>query len=430
MSLFAMAYAVSLVGIGVLLILQFRLRMIGTFSMFAYLSVLVMLRPMLILSGLDTPQMANEFTDLNAAATEALLIAMVWGVVFTLIAYASRGRFGRALSWAFPMGPAEPDLRRVVFVAIALTLLSLGITMALLGRFGGFSGMIYAAKIEKALTGQYLLRQIALLSAIVSAYGLLVAAPLGRRRLTVLFAAMVLANLFANFAWGARGPIAYLFLAMLLAWHVRISPLRLSKVVVMFVVLGTCLALLGEVRKAAVVSRTGADWGADSVVAEVSRSLHLAEFDALALAVQDAGDKFEFRMGADLVNGALAMVPRSILPNRQAFNVGAWFRQIYQPGVINGWPVTVIGDWYVNFSYVGVLFGAVLSGFVAGAMDIAYRNPRANTWHAVFGPVLGLLMFDGGVGPGTPQQIVLTIIPLTLLGWFLRLNSGTARSRR
>lgn len=429
MTLFAMTYAASVVVIGFLLFLQFRLRMVGTFSMFAYLSVLVMLRPILLLSGLDTPQMANAFTDLNATMAEALIIAMVWGVIFTAVAYTSRGRFGRSLSWVFPMGPAEPNLKRVILVAAALTLLSLGITLSLLERFGGFSGMVYAAKIEKALAGQYLLRQIALLSAIVSAYGLLVAAPLGRRWMTVLFAVMVLANLFANFAWGARGPIAYLFLAMLLAWHMRITPLRLSRVMVMFVVLGTCLALLGEVRKSAVVSRTGADWGADSVVAEVSRSLHLVEFDALALAVQDAGDRFDFRMGADFVNGVLAMVPRSILPDRRAFNVGAWFRQVYQPMAINGWPVTVIGDWYVNFSYIGVLLGAVLSGYVAGAMDIAYRGPRTHTWHAVFGPVLGLLMFDGGVGPGTPQQILMTIIPLTLLGWFLRFNSGTVPSK-
>jgi oligosaccharide repeat unit polymerase len=232
----------------------------------------------------------------------------------------------------------------------------------------------------------------------------------------------------ASFAWGNRGNIAYILIAGALSWHVLIAPLRPIRVLIGAAILFVALFAMGNLREARLEALTGTPYSERSLTRSLSNSLHLAEFDALSLAIKDAGSRYELREGADFRNGILAMVPRQILPEREIFNVGGWFRQVYEPGKVNGWPVTVIGDWFVNFGWIGVVLGAALSGAVAGLFDSAYSRVSSRTWDAVLAPVLGILILKGGVGTGAPQQIVLTLIPLAILSLALRLRGKTGRA--
>ena len=131
------------------------------------------------------------------------------------------------------------------------------------------------------------------------------------------------------------------------------------------------------------------------------------------------GDKFDFRNGLDFINGLLSWIPRFLYPSKEAFDVGSWLRQVYDPTQVNGWPPSIPAAWYVNFGPIGILLGTMISGMAIATFDAHYRDTRT-PWNATMGAMLTLLMAGSGIQTAFPQQIVLTLIPIWLLSIGLR----------
>ena len=53
---------------------------------------------------------------------------------------------------------------------------------------------------------------------------------------------------------------------------------------------------------------------------------------------------------------------------------GKWFRQVYEPKKINGSPMGAGALWYLNFGWLGLLLGGLLSGLVIGLVSAAQRR--------------------------------------------------------
>ncbi|OOY13480.1 hypothetical protein BMG00_06825 [Thioclava marina] len=427
------AYALTLIVALTSLVLLYRAGMLSAVAMLLYLCVLLLIRPLTLFSGLDMPQPANAFDDVALDAALALLAALLWIGLFTLCALAMRAYLPRLGAAFLPRPVSTPDPARLRLFAAGLALLAGAITAGFVLQSGSPGAFIYRVKVAREMSGLFLFLHLAVLSLMLSLYGLLeeirrAETPARRRSAFLFYAPLLLIAMGASFAWGNRGNIAYILIAGALSWHVLIAPLRPIRVLIGAAILFVALFAMGNLREARLEALTGTPYSERSLTRSLSNSLHLAEFDALSLAIKDAGNRYELREGADFRNGILAMVPRQILPERQIFNVGGWFRQVYEPGKVNGWPVTVIGDWFVNFGWIGVVLGAALSGAVAGLFDSAYSRVSSRTWDAVLAPVLGILILKGGVGTGAPQQIVLTLIPLAILSLALRLRGETGRA--
>jgi hypothetical protein len=402
----------------------------GFITALAVLAILipqVYARPLLFFLGLDTPYPYNYFGETEwGSAALALLITTLWAGLF----FASHHIFYQPLK---PFRRLLPDVRcaikpaRLLTVAFGVTALGVMLTWMEIAKQGSLVRFIYAVKIGKEMAGSYVIREISVVAAIMCILAIIICVReartlrSSRRRWQAWFAfGLFIVNLAFNYAWGNRYNIAMLMAVFGLGWHYSVTRLNLYRVGMYVLLAGTALQLLKGVRNAAVEDALGREIiRGQSFWLDVSTSLHFNQFDAFMLALRDAGELFPIREGKDFINGLLSWVPRAWFPEKETFHIGGWFRRLYEPTKANGWPITTMGSWYVNFGFFGIVAGAVISGMVAAVFDGAYRRAKLLPWHAVIGSGLAFLMFDGGVPPGFVQKIFLLVIPLAALSFVL-----------
>ena len=414
-----------------------RLRRPAGVAIFAILAAQLHVRPAFIIFGLDDLYPYGHFEpDPWWAMATASFAGLVW-LVFVIVGYEALKLPARALAPLLPQAPARPDRRLVALAGVILTSISVGITALLIHQFGSLAQFTYSVKVGKELTGSYGFMQLTVLAALVCAYGLFLTVGQGPRGCrpsvvaTTGFLVLIAANLAANYAWGNRYNIALTVFVIALGWHYYVRPFRVREILIGGIAFAALLQGLKYVRMALLGEAINEqlDFG-ESFWLSLSLSLHFGQFDAFVLALKDAGTLFDFRHGQDFWNGLISWVPRAILPDRESYHIGAWFRQVYEPETINGWPITVLGSWYVNFGVIGLGLGAVLSGMLAAAVDYAYRGVSLQAWHALVGPGLAFFLFDGGINTGFPQALITIALPLGLLALALRVMPHRSQGKR
>ncbi|MET0070413.1 MAG: O-antigen polymerase [Candidatus Thiodiazotropha sp.] len=386
----------------------------------------VFVRPVIFFAGLDEP-FPHEFFggyDWHLIAM-GILLATAWIVIFSI----THILIYRPLTPFTPLLPqvnVQINTKILFFVALFTTLLGVVLTTALILNAGSVGNFIFQVKVEKALRGTYLIRTISVLGAIFSILSILYYEKKVRttnkklRRMVYLSAILFIINLTFNYLWGNRYNIAMLSFALGIGWHYLIQRISVLRVIVLVLIAAAILQALKTFRTEAVYDALDVDiQSTRSFWLDISTSLHLSQFDAFILAFRDAGDRFPFREGKDFINGLLAWVPRELYPEKETYHVGGWFRRVYQPKMVNGWPITTIGSWYVNFGIFGIVFGGIVSGIFASLFDASYRSVTKSYWQAAIAPSMALLLFDGGVGTGFFQDIVLIMIPIYLLSFIL-----------
>jgi hypothetical protein len=397
--------------------------------------ILTYVRPLLYFFGLDEPFPAEWFgPEIWDLVADALMLSGLWVATLTLTCCIVMPYM--PTKGLFPQAPAQPDMQRVVAGAILATLFGFAGTAFLAIQAGGLAQFIFAVKISKDLAGFYVVREISTVSVIICYYALFLtmtddfSKPLSaklRQRTVWLLVALIALNFAVNFAWGNRYNIALEMLIGMAGWHFVVRKITFSGLAIIGSSALVFLHALRTVRNTAVGAVTGREISDRSDLwTDLSTSLHLVEFDALMLAMRDAGDKFDFRWGQELVSGLLAWIPRAIWPDKQVFHIGGWFRRLYQPEIVNGWPVTTQGGWYLQFGWTGVLMGGIASGFVIALVSAAYRDYRINPWHAAAGFGISFLMIGTGFGFGVFQQVILLLVPI----WIFTVYLKVAKHRR
>ncbi|WDQ17492.1 oligosaccharide repeat unit polymerase [Rhodopirellula sp. P2] len=427
---------------GVSFLLFFFLRFIkaGNIAASAVLGILipqVFVRPVIFFFGFDRPFPYEYFESEEWVLVGiALVAASVWILVFS-ITHMLMIRPMATLGNLFPHPPSNSSLNILLLVTIFTTGIGLLATGRLISNAGSIARFMYNVKIEKELSGFYVVREISVVGAIFASLAFVSFAKLiktrGKTKNRILFmsASVVLlaTNLACNYFWGNRYNIAMLVIALAGGWHFSVSSMKLRYIVALALIVAAGLQGLKAHRNFSVATVAERETDRDqSFWLDISTSLHFTQFDAFMLALRDAGDRFDFRDGKDFINGMLSWIPRQLYSDKESFHVGKWFRQVYYPNVVNGWPVTTIGSWYVNFGGWGILFGGLISGLTAAVFDSAFQNVRGSPWRATMGWVLALLLFDGGVGTGFVQRLFLIFLPVILLAVTLRLfRVGCAR---
>jgi oligosaccharide repeat unit polymerase len=386
----------------------------------------VYVRPIIFFMGFDEP-FPYEFLGGNnwELITMGLLLATAWIVLFSIahiILYKPLIPFAPLL----PQVNVQINSKILFAIALFTTLLGLILTSKLILSSGSIGNFMFQVKIEKAFAGSYVIRGISIVSAIFSVLSILYYEKKAKdeniklRKMVYFSAILFLINLSINYFWGNRYNIAMLTFALGIGWHYYIKRISMVRLIVLVIIAASILQSLKSIRIDVVSSALGRNVNSNhSFWLDISTSLHLSQFDAFILAFRDAGDRFPFREGKDFINGLLAWIPREFYPEKETFYIGGWFRRVYQPETVNGWPITTIGSWYVNFGIFGIVFGSILSGIFASVFDASYRIVSRSYWQAAVAPSMALLMFDGGVGTGFVQNFVLIMIPIYLLSFVL-----------
>jgi hypothetical protein len=393
-------------------------------------------RPLLMALGLDTP-FPDRYFDMATAASLAA-VSLMWLsaflACFAVGCYVMYERVAPAGSLFFAR--RQPSLTRMLWVTSALTLLASVISVAMVARFGGVGGFITAVKVEKSLAGLYFLKLPAAVGSVVAVATYLQVR--STRNLVLrgagrLALACAVIDGFGVFIWGQRSTLVILGVMFLLGLSenstVAARPARVAVRVVLAVAIVISVSLgLRIARDTLIGGQVQAVVAKSNLWRQMSIGTNSIYFDSSMLAFRDWPALHDYRAGADFGRGAAGLVPRIAWEGKPDTVVaGKWFRQVYQPDIVNGWPVGTPTLWWLNFGPLGILIGGLLSGLWFGWMRRAQRNSAVTGLNTGIAMVAAIYVFELGLGAEWPVGFLPWVLPLWLTTVFVT-RRGDARS--
>lgn len=389
-------------------------------------------RAVIVGFGLDELFPDYLFSTGSSATVRANLVLVLF-LVAVMVGIAAGNATRAKGTWFFPTFDQHPAPRRYLLVATLLTLLSTAIALTLMSRFGGFSGLLRAGKIDKDLAGLYFLNIAPDTAAMVSAACFLDTLRRRERRLTpgqrvraLSSAGLALLNGVWVFAFGARSVlaiVAFVLLAGSVTFGARGDVDRTSRrrlwmrLALVGVVAATVIVGLRFARDIITRGEPNKNLADQSLLRQASVASNATTYDAYVLAVRDWPRAHAYRGGEDFYIGATAVVPRALWSDKPANVVpGRWFRQVYEPAYENGWPMGAVGEWYLNFGLAGVAAGGLVTGALLGLAARALRNAKSHPLAFVATGVICLQVLDTGFGSQTALKWVTWCLPLMLVG--------------
>jgi hypothetical protein len=399
-------------------------------------------RPVLFSLGLDHPFPEELFdgpenADLVVRTALGLSLFLAIALLGVAAVTVSRGR---------GFGPffieREVDLRRAAIVVAVLTAVSALVSAYLLARFGSVGRMISAAKYDKALAGLYVLRTFPAVGAVVATATFIDArarSGVSRRFTTLVLIAAVL-DAFFVFLWGSRSVLVIVGATLILGLRGRgsVQGRRTAsvtsketrrrrgrqRVVVRLMLAGLLVVAVAQGLRVARDDLTHGE--VQSVYADAgwARQASLATnsilFDASMLSFRDWPEHYRYRNGEDFYAGAVGVVPRFLWHGKPtAITPGKWFRQVYEPGKVNGWPMGAAALWYLNFGWWGLVVGGLVSGVALGLVAAAQRRRPSNGFNTAVGVVVGVYVLGLGWDSETLIRSVIWLVPLWLAGRYI-----------
>ncbi|MGB3184912.1 MAG: hypothetical protein WBG36_03895 [Ornithinimicrobium sp.] len=409
------------------------------FLFFVVFAMFYGLRAVLVGTGLDSLNpdylfVTSDQTQLVAAALFHMDLFLASFIGAAWFATRSKSATGGVLFMS--QRPAQLLMNRAVASLTVLTLLT---TASLVFTYGGIGTFMAAAKLDKALAGQYVLKLPAMLGSFISAAAVIDALQTGppkRRRMALLLACTAF-NALCVFAWGQRS-VVVVVMAMLILGAVagRDAP-QLSKgriigrVLLAGVIVITASFCLRVVRDITIHDDgPGTDFASSTTWRQLSVSVNGVYFDASALAFRDWPSLYSYRGGQDFIDGGSGTVPRVLNPDKPEPLVGRAFRQVYEPEVANGWPVGTPTIWYLNFGLPGVIFGGMLSGALVGFVSRRCWAAPASGINVAVSIIVSIYVLQLGVSSETLFRLVLWLGPLAPVLWILRSSDRQRPDRR
>ncbi|KQY55561.1 hypothetical protein ASD66_19800 [Nocardioides sp. Root151] len=393
-------------------------------------------RPLLFVLGLDGPHPGELFPPAGFShVLTRTLLGLTLYLFFVLVGIAAVLRSG-VRGWGPFFADHEVDLRRSLNVTLILTALGLVISAYLVARYGGVGGVIRAGKYDKELAGLYVLRSFSAVGAVVAATTFIDFRRQGSssRLLTTVPLVCAFANAFFVFIWGGRSTLIVVGATLVLGMQARRRrdrPVHRQRVLVRLLI-AVVLVIVGAsgmrmARDTLTHGEVQAGYASSSAWRQASVGTNSIYFDAAMLSFRDWPSRQQFRGGDDFYKGLVGVVPRAVWRDKPVgIPPGKWFRQVYEPRKINGWPMGAGALWYLNFGWLGLPLGGLISGLIVGLVAAAQRRrPRSgfNTGVAVIAAVFVLPL---GWDNQTLMKFIIWLVPM----WVLARYIAPRRARR
>ena len=390
-------------------------------------------RTILLVAGLDLPSPSYLFPSatLSADLTRALVGASLFLLALGAGIYATTGPNARGFAPFFVTG--RPSPQRQVHAVVFFTVCSALISAWLLARFGSPGALISAIKFDKALAGLYVFRVFPAVGSMLAAGAFVDLWRLpGRRPAAALCLLCAAFNGWSVFLWGSRSLIVVTIVVIVIGLARKSGRMRpghtLRGVVAVVVASLLVLAVAGALRVGRDTLTHGETQDAfanASTWRQASLATNSVYLDAAVLAFRDVPDVFPARAGTDFANGVLGVVPGVIWADKpRNIAAGSWFRQQYQPKIVNGWPMGAPALWYLNFSWLGVLLGGLVSGLAIGMISARQRRVADSGHNTACAAVAGIFVVGLGLDNQTPIYSVIWLVPLWFVALYLRSDTA------
>jgi hypothetical protein len=399
-------------------------------------------RPMLFILGVDVPYPTEQFypEELPHLLVRTLLgLSLYLFAAMVGIAAVTRSR---TRGWAPFFADHETDLRRALVVTLVLTGIGAVVSAYLMATYGGVGGVIVAGKYDKALAGLYALRSISGIGALVAMTTFIDMRRQGTsaRWLTWGMLLCAFANAFFVFMWGSRGVLIVVATTLVLGiqsgrWRrLRMTAPRERVLVRLLVAVVLVIVAASGMRVARDTLSHGevqANYAASSTWRQAAVGTNSIYFDAAMLSFRDWPSRYRLRGGEDFYNGAVGVIPRVIWHDKPTgIPPGMWFRQVYEPTKLNGWPMGSAGVWYLNFGWWGLPLGGLISGLVIGMVAAAQRRRPRTGFNTGVAVITAIFVLPLGWDNQVLMKFIIWLGPMWLLSYYIapRPRAGSARA--
>jgi hypothetical protein len=395
-------------------------------SMYCYFfAAMYLLRHLILMLGLDTPMPDEYFNfDVTGLRVYAVFNVLVWTIFFLLAIYCVKKNV--VLEALFPRAPLVVNETRLMLVVVCLFLFNLFITMHLLYRYDfNFALISYGVRVEKIFSGLSFLLSVHVFAAYTAAcaafyFYLQRKAGTGLGRRFYFLSALAFLSIFTSVLTGDRDNIVFFFVFYFLSLCIYISP-KFKHLFLPFALCAMWLLILMQKTRLA-------SWGFEkeysSLFRQISSGLNHQFYDSYMLLVAAISNDWflgeGFRLGKDFYLGVVGVIPRILWSGKPIMvDPGIWFSNKFINDATYGWPVSVVGEWWLNFNVLGVAFGAFVSGAIYSVLSNKYQD-------FVFKPFAWLLLFfictrifPLGYSASTPMYYMLNLVPLLIIYKFI-----------
>ena len=399
-------------------------------SLYCYLfSMMYLFRHGILLFGLDVP-MPDEYFYFNSDSTRlyTLFCVFLWSIGFYLSLSVSLNneRLTKVISTLFPKHPIDVKNNKLIIANLILLGLTFIITMSLVTRFGfDVSKISYAVRMDKYFSGMSFLINVNVFAAYLLAttafkFYLDSQKRLRDIQLFILLSMIAFLAISPSFLMADRDNVVFFIVYYFAGLCLYISS-RFKLLILPFATLSIwIIVLMQKIRLA--------NWGYDkeysSVFRQLSSGLNHQFYDSFILLVKGIEENWFFgqgyRYGEDFLLGLIGIIPRSLWEGKpEMVDPGIWFSNQFITGATYGWPISNIGEWWFNFSILGVLIGGAFSGLLYKSISYRYRNYEVQplSWFVLF--FIATRILPLGYSTSTPMYLILNLVPLYLLFLFV-----------
>jgi oligosaccharide repeat unit polymerase len=227
-----------------------------------------------------------------------------------------------------------------------------------------------------------------------------------------------LLNILFSFIIGGKSFVVFPLGATLIANEICRKKINYQRILVVFVAISIVVISLQFFRTKVV---------ADMEISNMDSAytgLYFVVYDTTLLYIEENEKNIETELGEDFLNSFIAIIPRFLWPDKPKAKISAGnrFAQELEPYKENpgGKPPYGMAQWYVNFSWFGVFFGGLFTGWLLSLLQEQYSDFRTNPfsfvimWHFVF---LVMGPWPGGIHNTSLLNYFLYIFPLFIFKW-------------
>lgn len=318
------------------------------------------------------------------------------------------------------------------FIVSALLFVNLCFIGYLYFSLGGVVELFHAVRHEDYFKGKYLLASIPEWSIFVGffVYFMGMQQHNGNK---VKFAGLVLITVTAVILlmFGQRAELFIPFITFLLAsYGLRVkkqNKLGIGRLVIIILVLVTASSLLGQAR---IFFRNAASeeisigsfyeqikeqQEASPFFHRISKGINLNTFDHFAILTQDYSFIGGELAGLHFWRGIQGLIPRAFWQGKPAaINSGAWFSNRYYGSILSGMPFGVVGEWWLNFSLIGLCLGFIFIGILYRLLDNALFAAKTPVAHLFLFAFFMIQIIPKGICAVFFVQIVRLLFPLVV----------------
>jgi oligosaccharide repeat unit polymerase len=407
---------------------------LGPLAIYSYFAGLTfILRPALLLLGFDSIRVPfllfGDYVELSRLA----LLVFCGGHLILLCAYLLSQPVAKAVGRQWVRFERPLASGRVAAVTVSLTFFSVFLYVFFLWSTGGFEQIIRHLRTGIPITSiDYILLIIPSTTVYVSGLLYVILRKHHQKKHRYLGTILVIINMAIILLLGDRSDVVTPMVVIFLAIHHSVHRLPMRRLILLVLIIVVGLTFLGQIRSYVLFEdylsmEHFLDFqqnSTQSTVNELVNGLNLIRFDAFLVVLGDTFYGNNYRNGEDFKNGVLGLIPRAVWPQKPVnINPGNWFTMHYFPWKSAGLPFTTLGVWWLNFGYVGVFVGMVLTGIVLRVLR-EFVDSSKTTYAAFLYGILIMKVFLAGVNSLVLVQLVKTLLPWVIIYPMMLQRSG------